>query len=93
MNSASRVLVIGIDGVRLDVLRSVSTPHIDALAAEGFLAPVRIDDATPTWSGPCWATIATGVSADKHGIMHNVFTGHRLADHPDFLTLALDLIR
>ena len=88
MTSPSRVLVIGIDGVRLDVLRAVSTPHLDAVAAEGFLAPVRIDDATPTWSGPCWATVATGVSAAKHGIMHNVFTGHRLAEHPDFLTLA-----
>lgn len=88
MTSPSRVLVIGIDGVRLDVLRAVGTPHIDAVAAGGFLAPVRIDDATPTWSGPCWATIVTGVSAARHGITHNVFTGHRLAEHPDFLTLA-----
>lgn len=88
MTSASRVLVIGIDGVRLDVLRATATPHLDAVAAEGFLAPVRIDDATPTWSGPCWATIVTGVSAAKHGVLHNIFTGHRLADHPDFLTLA-----
>ena len=88
MTSPSRVLVIGIDGVRLDVLRTARTPHLDAIAAKGFLAPVRIDDTTPTWSGPCWATIATGVSAAKHGITHNVFTGHHLADHPDFLTLA-----
>lgn len=88
MTSPSHVLVIGIDGVRLDVLRAVATPHLDAVAAAGFLAPVRIDDATPTWSGPCWATVATGVSAARHGITHNVFTGHRLAEHPDFLTLA-----
>lgn len=88
MTSPSRVLVIGIDGVRLDVLRIAATPHLDAVAADGFLAPVRIDDATPTWSGPCWATVVTGVEAPKHGIMHNVFTGHRLADHPDFLTLS-----
>jgi hypothetical protein len=84
----SRVLVIGVDGVRLDVLRSSQTPSIDSVAEAGFLAPVRIDDATPTWSGPCWATVATGVSAGKHGIYHNVFTGHRLAEYPDFLTLA-----
>jgi predicted AlkP superfamily pyrophosphatase or phosphodiesterase len=88
MTSPSRVLVIGIDGVRLDVLRTTATPHLDAIAADGFLAPVRIDDATPTWSGPCWATIATGVSVARHGITHNVFTGHRLAEYPDFLTLA-----
>ncbi|MBS2532583.1 alkaline phosphatase family protein [Catenulispora sp. NF23] len=88
MTTPSRVLVIGIDGVRLDVLQSAATPHLDSVAAAGFFAPVRIDDATPTWSGPCWATVATGVSADKHGITHNVFTGHRLSEHPDFLTLA-----
>ena len=88
MEPTSRVLVIGVDGVRLDVLRASSTPNIDAVAAAGFLAPIRIDDGTPTWSGPCWATVATGVSADKHGIHHNVFTGHRLAEYPDFLTLA-----
>ncbi|NUP50556.1 MAG: phosphodiesterase [Catenulispora sp.] len=84
----SRVLVIGIDGVRLDVLQGAATPHIDAIARDGFLAPVWIEDGTPTWSGPCWATVATGVSAARHGIMHNVFTGHRLAEYPDFLTIA-----
>ena len=85
---ASHVLVVGIDGVRLDVLRATQTPNIDAVAAAGFLAPIRIDDATPTWSGPCWATIVTGVSVARHNICHNVFTGHRLSEYPDFLTLA-----
>ncbi|MFD0637849.1 alkaline phosphatase family protein [Catenulispora yoronensis] len=90
MTSSSRVLVIGIDGVRLDVLRDarVGTPHLDAIAAAGFLAPVWIEEGTPTWSGPCWATIATGVSAAKHGVLHNVFPDHNLATYPDFLTLA-----
>jgi predicted AlkP superfamily pyrophosphatase or phosphodiesterase len=88
MTAPSRVLVIGIDGVRLDVLLATTTPHLDSIAAAGFLAPVRVDDATPTWSGPCWATVATGVSVAKHGITHNVFTGHNLAEHPDFLTMA-----
>jgi predicted AlkP superfamily pyrophosphatase or phosphodiesterase len=83
-----RVLVIGVDGVRLDVLRTAETPHLDAIAAQGFLAPVRIDDETPTWSGPCWATVVTGVSASRHNIRHNVFTGHSLDEHPDFLTIA-----
>jgi predicted AlkP superfamily pyrophosphatase or phosphodiesterase len=58
------------------------------VAAAGFLAPIRVDDATPTWSGPCWATVATGVSAARHNIYHNVFTGHRLSEYPDFLTVA-----
>ncbi len=56
------VLVVGIDGVRLDLLAELDTPHLDELADAGFLAPVEIDEATPTMSGPCWATIATGVT-------------------------------
>ena len=82
------VLVIGVDGVRFDVLGPDSTPCIWGLGQAGFLAPVPIDEATPTWSGPCWATIATGTGVAGHAITGNDLTGHRLADHPDFVTLA-----
>ncbi|MGW7205701.1 HAD-IA family hydrolase [Streptomyces sp. NPDC054837] len=81
-----RVLVVGIDGVRLDVLRRLPTPHLDALAADGFLTPVEVDADTPTMSGPCWATVVTGVSVAKHGVWSNNFTGHRLDVFPDFAT-------
>lgn len=81
-----RVLVVGIDGVRLDLLPGLRTPHLDAVAAAGFLAPVEVDDATPTMSGPCWATIATGVSVAKHGVYGNHLGGHRLDVFPDFTT-------
>jgi predicted AlkP superfamily pyrophosphatase or phosphodiesterase len=82
------VLVIGVDGVRFDLLGPDTTPSVWALRQAGFLAPVGIDPATPTWSGPCWATIATGAGVDGHGITGNDLTGHRLADHPDFITRA-----
>ncbi|MFJ6795287.1 HAD-IA family hydrolase [Streptomyces sp. NPDC091268] len=80
------VLVVGIDGVRLDLLRTVPTPHLDTVAAAGFLGPIEIDDGTPTMSGPCWATIATGVGVAKHGVHGNHFAGHRLEVFPDFAT-------
>ncbi|MCX5563228.1 alkaline phosphatase family protein [Streptomyces sp. NBC_00038] len=83
---ADRVLVVGIDGVRLDVLRRLPTPHLDALAADGFRTPVEVDARTPTMSGPCWATVVTGVGVDKHGVWSNDFTGHRLDVFPDFAT-------
>ncbi|WP_406357771.1 alkaline phosphatase family protein [Streptomyces sp. NBC_00658] len=83
---ADHVLVVGIDGVRLDVLRRLSTPHLDALAADGFLTPVEVDERTPTMSGPCWATVVTGVGVDKHGVWSNDLTGHRLDVFPDFAT-------
>jgi predicted AlkP superfamily pyrophosphatase or phosphodiesterase len=81
-----RVLVVGIDGVRLDLLPELATPNLDEVATAGFLAPVLVDDATPTMSGPCWATIATGVTVAKHGVFGNHLGGTRLDVFPDFTT-------
>ena len=82
------VLVVGVDGVRFDFLGPDSAPSLWALGQAGFLAQVPVDEATPTWSGPCWATIATGTGVAGHGITGNDLTGHRLAEHPDFVTRA-----
>jgi predicted AlkP superfamily pyrophosphatase or phosphodiesterase len=82
------VLVIGVDGVRFDFLGADSAPSVRALGQAGFLAQVPVDETTPTWSGSCWATIATGTGVAGHGITGNDLTGHRLAEHPDFVTLA-----
>jgi len=82
------VLVVGVDGVRFDLLGPEVTPVIWGFGHDGFLGPVPVDETTPTWSGPCWATIATGHGVDGHGITGNDLTGHRLADHPDFVTVA-----
>ena len=76
------------DGVRYDLTGPETAPCVWALGRAGFLAPVPVDEATPTWSGPCWATIATGTGVAGHGITGNDLTGHRLADHPDFVTVA-----
>lgn len=86
MPRARRVLVVGIDGVRLDTLARVPTPHLDTVADSGFLAPVTVAESTPTMSGPCWATIVTGVRVTKHSVWSNDFTGHRLGVFPDFTT-------
>jgi predicted AlkP superfamily pyrophosphatase or phosphodiesterase len=80
------VLVVGIDGVRLDMLERVAVPRLAEVRAAGFLAPVQIDEDTPTMSGPCWATIATGVRVGKHGVWSNDFSGNRLGVFPDFAT-------
>jgi hypothetical protein len=65
------VLVIGVDGVRFDLLGPAVTPVIWGFGSAGFLGPVPVDETTPTWSGPCWATIATGTGVDGHGITFN----------------------
>ena len=88
LRPGGHVLVIGVDGVRFDLLGPATAPSVWTLGQAGFLAPVPVDETTPTWSGPCWATIATGTGVAGHGITGNNLTGHRLAEHPDFVTVA-----
>ncbi|UCC72528.1 MAG: alkaline phosphatase family protein [Gemmatimonadota bacterium] len=85
-----KVLVIGIDGVRPDVLAEVHTPAIDALAAEGAFDG-RIQTKAQTRSGPGWSSMLTGVWPDKHRVTSNDFTPNNYAMYPDFLT-RLELI-
>ncbi|WP_308222333.1 alkaline phosphatase family protein [Kitasatospora sp. A2-31] len=81
-----RVLVVGIDGVRYDLLGRVPMPRLTEVAEAGFLAPVTVAGSTPTMSGPCWATIVTGVEPAKHGVWGNHLAGNRLDVFPDFAT-------
>jgi predicted AlkP superfamily pyrophosphatase or phosphodiesterase len=80
-----RVAVIGVDGVRYDVLREASTPNIDEIASAGFLSAFTVSEQAPVNSGPLWATVATGVWPAFHGVYDNGLAGNRLAAFPDFL--------
>lgn len=80
-----KVLVIGIDGVRADVLAEVPTPHLDGLK-EGGTFTDRARTGLPTVSGPGWSSFLTGVWPDKHGVTDNTFEGKRYDAFPDFLT-------
>jgi len=82
-----KVLLIGIDGVRPDVLAEVPTPVMDSLAASGWYADEG-RTTTPSVSGPAWSSMLTGVWPAKHGVTDNGFGGRRYADYPDFLTRA-----
>ncbi|GAA3850664.1 hypothetical protein GCM10022243_15640 [Saccharothrix violaceirubra] len=85
-----KVLVIGVDGLMLDRIAAADAPALDNLIATGSANKTVLyaNPMAPTLSGPGWATIATGVWPDKHGVLGNTWgtTGHRLADNPDFLT-------
>jgi len=80
-----KVLVIGIDGVRPDVLAQVPTPNLDALIAEGTYSD-QARTGLPSVSGPGWSSFLNGVWPDKHGVTNNDFTGKRYDLYPDFLT-------
>nr|WP_306423026.1 alkaline phosphatase family protein [Paenarthrobacter aurescens] len=78
------VLVVGIDGVRYDSLLAADTPVLDRIAEQGFLVPVRVHEKNATISGPVWATVATGVYADRHGVSGNSHHPAELDTFVDF---------
>lgn len=80
-----KVLVIGLDGVRPDVMAEVSTPNIDALIADGTYAD-NAQTGLPSVSGPGWSSFLNGVWPDKHGVTDNSFEGKQYEAFPDFLT-------
>jgi len=80
-----KVLLVGIDGVRVDVLAEVPTPNIDRLAATGTFTQ-RTRTTTPSVSGPSWSSMLTGVWPEKHGVTDNRFGGRRYDEYPGFLT-------
>ena len=80
-----KVLLIGVDGVRVDVLASAATPNIDALIATGKFSD-RARTGSPTVSGPSWSSMLIGVWPEKHGVHGNDFSDNEYDDFPDFLT-------
>ena len=55
-----KVLLIGIDGVRPDVLTGVPTPNLDGLIGSGAYT-AETTTTTPSVSGPSWSSMLTGV--------------------------------
>ena len=78
-----RVLVIGIDGARVDSLIAANTPNLDQLATNGaatYAAQCSLGQATV--SGPGWSTLLTGVWANKHNVNDNNFSNPNYANYP-----------
>ena len=80
-----KVLLIGLDGVRVDILDQATTPNLDAMIATGAFSD-GTQTAMPTVSGPTWSSMLTGVWPEKHGVRSNNFQGNNYAQFPDFLT-------
>jgi membrane-anchored protein YejM (alkaline phosphatase superfamily) len=74
------VVLIGIDGCRVDALDAARAPHLARLRREGAYALDVAVRAGPerVLSGPGWATMLTGVWAAKHGVVDNTMFGARL---------------
>ena len=82
-----KVLFIGIDGCRADVMMSSNTPNIHSLVNQSIYSLDGLCAAT-TWSGNGWSTMLTGVWHTKHNVQDNNFTSPNYVNYPDFLTRA-----
>ncbi|MEX6690295.1 DUF4983 domain-containing protein [Danxiaibacter flavus] len=81
---SKKVLILGIDGCRQDVMMASNTPNIKSLLTN---AVYSLDALTlaPTWSGNGWSTMLTGVTHLKHRVTDNNFTNPDFTDYPNFL--------
>jgi predicted AlkP superfamily pyrophosphatase or phosphodiesterase len=84
-SNGKKVLLIGLDGVRVDILAAASTPNIDALIANGTFSD-NAQTRPRTVSGPGWSSMLTGVWSDKHGVRSNDLSSNAFGTYPDFLT-------
>jgi len=82
---AKKVLVIGLDGIRVDILAETATPNIDKLIAEGFFSDQARTNVR-TVSGPGWSSMLIGARTDKHLVNSNNLAGNDYATYPEFLT-------
>ena len=69
---ASRVLLVGWDAADWDIITPLldagEMPHLQALVDRGVMGNLATLD--PPFSPMLWTSIATGKTADKHGIIH-----------------------
>lgn len=85
--SEDKVLVVGMDGLRHDVIDAARAPHLKSTMANGTYGTSLLyaDPMAAASSGPGWSTIATGVWPDKHGVKDNSFAGKNYGKYPGFL--------
>jgi hypothetical protein len=79
----NKVLIIGIDGCRVDALLEAETPTIDSLRKHGIFTPTCWQ-LGKTKSGPGWSSMLTGVWDPKHKVHNNRFSNHAFNDYPFF---------
>lgn len=85
--TSRKLLLVGIDGLRIDdALLPGAAPHLAAFVARGRLHPVTME--VPTISGPGWSSLLTGATHAEHGVFDNSFHGHTLHRNADFLSRA-----
>jgi hypothetical protein len=82
-----KVLIIGIDGCRLDALQQATAPNIDSLLFSGMFSYGDWHMGY-TISGPSWSDMMTGVWEAKNGVTNNSYSTSNFYQYPYWPTLA-----
>ncbi|WP_045027534.1 alkaline phosphatase family protein [Draconibacterium sediminis] len=76
-----KVLIIGIDGCRPDVLKEAQTPAINKLIGNGAYSFSAKTDPISS-SGICWTGMLTGVWHEKHNVVSNSYKNPNIGEYP-----------
>ena len=87
-----KVIIIGIDGVRSDMIQDTVAPNLYQFSQlkETYFNPKHKTE-KKTWSGPNWSSICTGVHMKKHKVKGNTFIRTKFKKHPHFFSYINDL--
>ena len=93
-----KTLIIGISGVKPDALQLANTPNLDALvdtngsiSYKSYTGGVsNTETQQVTASGPGWASVLTGVWANKHAVYTNDFNAPNYENYPHFFSRIKD---
>ncbi|MEP7197907.1 MAG: alkaline phosphatase family protein [Saprospiraceae bacterium] len=86
-SNSRKVLLIGIDGLRSDVVIKAKTPNLKFLANNGF-GTFESYHQDITMSAPSWISILSGVYHNKHGVKNNTFSNSHYSNYPMICNLA-----
>jgi len=80
-----KVLIIGIDGIRSDVIQDTISPFLYNLSINNnvyYTPSHQVEEYT--YSGPNWSSILTGVHWIKHNVSDNAFSNTNYDEYPTF---------
>mgnify|MGYP006157009715 FL=1 len=79
-----KVLIIGIDGFRSDIMQESMTPFMFSIQNRNSYYNVIHETEQITYSGPNWTAMLTGVHQNKHNVLDNSFDNYNYNDYPPF---------
>ena len=79
-----KVLLIGVDGLSSTRLGEFNLPNHDRLIRDGLYEDGTTVNSRPSYSGPGWSSMITGVWQNKHGVTDNSFLGSNFEVYPPF---------